>query len=363
VITKHTEATPGQTETTKDTTQSPTPTTTVKTTDQTPTVTTTTKNTNLAPNFVQPGGPFPPFANPISTPPSGGGAVGGTAVVGIATAGSTGTPGSSPVPAPVPAGAAPVVPPGLATVLSYVPSNPMQEVDVTTPSATHTQETDVTTPSVTTTHELDVTKADSPTITDETDSTGTTKTTKVTNTITTVTTSPAATTQYEKAFWEVAASGPRARATVLSLQPAGFTAVYLAIYRVSNEAGSSTVTVETDTGTIDLAPETSVDISTQTISIVSKGVAAQGTYQNLCCAVQPLKIIEPKSQPDAGAAGAGGQPGGGGNGGGGNGGGGGGGGGNGGGGGSGDGGGGVGGGGSAGVDSGNGSADGGSTAL
>ena len=170
-----------------------------------------------------------------------------------------------------------------------------EEVDVTTPSVTTTEETDVTIPSVTTTDETDVTTP-SITTTDETDSVGQTRTTKHTETTTTVTTSPASTNQYEHAAWRV---NPGGRATILSLQPAGITALYLAIYRVTNDDDSGDVQIQTDALTIDLAPGTSIDVSTQTITVLDRGSGSHGSYQNLCCAVQPLKTVA--TQPPAGA--------------------------------------------------------------
>jgi len=265
VVNKHTVATAGGSQVTKDTQQSAT-------------ATTSTKNTNLAPNFVQPGGPFPPFVTTVSTPPSVATAPGSLA------AAATALVGSSPVPAPASTASpgAVVINPGSSPVLSFVPTNPAQEVDVTTPSVTTTQETDTT-------------QALSPTITDETDTTGESVATKVTSTVTTVVTSPAMTNQYEHAGWILPRTG---RSTILSFLPAGISALYLAIYRVTNDNDSGPVQVLTDAGQIDLAAGNSVDISSQTITVVGSP-GSHGSYQNLCCAAQPLKVDTPPAPPPA----------------------------------------------------------------
>ena len=140
VVTKQTVTTQGESQTTKDTSVSAT-------------VTTTTKNTNLAPNFVQPGGPFPPFVSTVSTAPSAG------LASGTAAPGSTAS-GASPIPA-ASTSAASVVNPGSSPVLTFVPNNPAQEIDVTTPSVTSTKETDITKPlTPTITSETDATSSD-----------------------------------------------------------------------------------------------------------------------------------------------------------------------------------------------------------
>jgi hypothetical protein len=94
------------------------------------------------------------------------------------------------------------------------------------------------------------------------------------------------------ATWSLAA---HASETILSLQQAPLPAVFLAIYRVTNTGGASgrglsgavfgSVTVETAHGQFALAPGTSIDVSTQTITIRSGDKPAHGTYQLLCNAM------------------------------------------------------------------------------
>jgi hypothetical protein len=163
------------------------------------------------------------------------------------------------------------------------------------PGAGALEERDVTEAEATTTTETDKTEP-SRTVTEETDRVGEGKTTKVTVTETTVTVTPASTNQFEHASWQVPANG---QATILSLQPAGFSALYVAIYRVINDDDSGPVTVQTDAGPIALAPGTAVDVSTQTIKIVGLSEPAHGSYQNLCCSAQSLKTVETKSPPVA----------------------------------------------------------------
>lgn len=132
------------------------------------------------------------------------------------------------------------------------------------------------------------------------------------------TTLPSTTNQYEHAAWSVDGGGSQ---TILSLQPAGVSALYLAIYRVSNDETSSAVVVQTDNAKITLAPGTSVDISSLNIAVVSQGTRAAGSYQNLCCSLAQQAVQPPKAAgtPGGGGGGAGGGGGnGGGNGGGGN---------------------------------------------
>lgn len=75
--------------------------------------------------------------------------------------------------------------------------------------------------------------------------------------------------------------------TILSLQQVNIPAVLLAIYRITNTGVKSTtapggsVVVQTDNGPFDLEPGTSIDISTQTITIRSGAKPAHGTYQLL----------------------------------------------------------------------------------
>ena len=75
--------------------------------------------------------------------------------------------------------------------------------------------------------------------------------------------------------------------TILSLQQVNIPAVLLAIYRITNTGVKNTtapggsVVVQTDNGPFDLEPGTSIDISTQTITIRSGAKPAHGTYQLL----------------------------------------------------------------------------------
>jgi hypothetical protein len=79
--------------------------------------------------------------------------------------------------------------------------------------------------------------------------------------------------------------------TIVSLQQVALPAVFLAIYRITNTGLSSgpriggSVVVNTDQGKFTLTPGTSIDISTQTITIRTSTKGAQGTYQLLCQAM------------------------------------------------------------------------------
>jgi hypothetical protein len=88
--------------------------------------------------------------------------------------------------------------------------------------------------------------------------------------------------QYSPAPWSVGATGSQ---ITLALQSLGLSSAYLAIYRVSNNANSNPVTVTTDSGQALLRAGTSVDVSTQKITIQSQNQPASGTIQLLCCAV------------------------------------------------------------------------------
>ncbi len=113
--------------------------------------------------------------------------------------------------------------------------------------------------------------------------------------------SPAAATpnpsnQYWLATWAVSASG---KETILSLQTLGVSAAYLGIYRVTNAGeGSSPVTVNTDTGQFSLQPGTSIDVSSQSIVVVSQGQAAQGTYGLICCATATVPVTQQTKAAD-----------------------------------------------------------------
>ena len=90
------------------------------------------------------------------------------------------------------------------------------------------------------------------------------------------------------ARWSLPAN---ASETIVSLQQVALPAVFLAIYRITNTGLSTgprvggSVVVHTDQGRFSLAPGTSIDISTQTITIRSGTKAAFGTYQLLCNAM------------------------------------------------------------------------------
>jgi hypothetical protein len=91
------------------------------------------------------------------------------------------------------------------------------------------------------------------------------------------------TNQYGLAPWTVSGN---AEEPIVSLQLLGVSAAYLAIYRVNNpgDGTSNAVSVKTDHGQFPLLPGTSIDVSTQTVSIVGRGGNAHGIYQLLCCA-------------------------------------------------------------------------------
>jgi hypothetical protein len=75
--------------------------------------------------------------------------------------------------------------------------------------------------------------------------------------------------------------------TIVSLQQVSIPAVLLAIYRITNTGATNaappggSAVVQTDNGPFDLAPGTSLDVSTQTITIRTGDKPAHGTYQLL----------------------------------------------------------------------------------
>lgn len=75
--------------------------------------------------------------------------------------------------------------------------------------------------------------------------------------------------------------------TIVSLQQVSIPAVLLAIYRITNSGVETIfepigpVVVQTDNGPFSLGPGTSIDISTQTITISTGAKPAHGTYQLL----------------------------------------------------------------------------------
>jgi hypothetical protein len=144
-------------------------------------------------------------------------------------------------------------------------------------------------------------------VTNGTDTTGTTHTKKVTTTVTSVTTSPAQTNQFEHANWSV---GAGLQATMTTFQLYAVMAIFVPIYRITNDVDSVEVDVLTDQqdgvhapGKFQLQPGTSIDLSWENISIKnSSAKIAHGTYQYLNSALasqqvqqQPAKAVAPAS--------------------------------------------------------------------
>ena len=95
--------------------------------------------------------------------------------------------------------------------------------------------------------------------------------------------------QYLVAPWSVPAGSSE---TIVSLQTLGVGAAYLAIYRVNNSTDSSPVTVQTDQAKFELQPGTSIDVSTQTITLLSQNQHGRGTYQIICCSTVSSQITQ-----------------------------------------------------------------------
>ena len=98
-------------------------------------------------------------------------------------------------------------------------------------------------------------------------------------------------TQYDQANWTLTHTHPRVR--IVFFEPVGVAAVYLAIYRVTNDSGID-VFIITARGQRILLPggggkfPSSVDVSSTSVDIeaaqpLEAGARASGTYQHICC--------------------------------------------------------------------------------
>jgi hypothetical protein len=100
-------------------------------------------------------------------------------------------------------------------------------------------------------------------------------------------------TQYDQANWTLTRNHPRV--TILFFEPVGIAAVYLAIYRVTNDSDVD-VTVITARGQQIVLPgfggtrPSSVDVSSTMLTIeaarpLEQGERVIGTYQDICCSL------------------------------------------------------------------------------
>jgi hypothetical protein len=100
------------------------------------------------------------------------------------------------------------------------------------------------------------------------------------------------TTQYDQANWLL--TDEHQKLTIIFFEPAGVAAVYLAIYRITNESEFDII-VTTAHGTQLLLPAnrktpSSLDVSSTRVDLsparpLEKGASAAGTYQDICCSL------------------------------------------------------------------------------